>query len=94
MLEHLSLIERLSLPGERRDYFRIRSESWAALFKRRMELVSDFRQLADRGLELLNEHTSEQRRRLEEMRDMYAFFEYEVPRLLEHWEQQRQSRSE
>ncbi|MFP4440338.1 MAG: GbsR/MarR family transcriptional regulator [Chloroflexaceae bacterium] len=94
LLEQIGLIERLSLPGERRDYFRIRSESWTALFKRRMELVSNFRQLADRGLELLSEHTPEQRRRLEEMRNMYAFFEYEVPRLLERWEQERRSQSE
>jgi DNA-binding transcriptional regulator GbsR (MarR family) len=94
LLEQLGLIDRLSLPGERRDYFRIRGESWTALFKRRMELVSTFRQLADRGLALLSEHTPEQRRRLEEMRDMYAFFEYEVPRLLERWEQERRSQSE
>ncbi len=94
LLEQLGVIERLSLPGERRDYFRIRSESWAALFKRRMELVSNFRQLADRGLELLSEHTPEQRQRLDEMRNMYAFFEYEVPRLLERWEQERRSQSE
>jgi len=94
LLEQLGLIDRLSLPGERRDYFRIRGESWTALFKRRMELVSNFRQLADRGLALLSEQTPEQRRRLEEMRDMYAFFEYEVPRLLERWEHERRSRSE
>jgi DNA-binding transcriptional regulator GbsR (MarR family) len=94
LLEQLGLIDRLSLPGERRDYFRIRNESWTALFRRRMELVSNFRQLADRGLALLSEQTPEQRRRLEEMRDMYAFFEYEVPRLLERWEHERRSRSE
>jgi DNA-binding transcriptional regulator GbsR (MarR family) len=94
LLEQLGLIDRLSLPGERRDYFRIRNESWTALFRRRMELVSTFRQLADQGLALLSEQTPEQRRRLEEMRDMYAFFEYEVPRLLERWEQERRSQSE
>jgi DNA-binding transcriptional regulator GbsR (MarR family) len=93
LLEQLGLIDRLSLPGERRDYFRIRNESWTALFRRRMELVSTFRQLADQGLALLSEQTPEQRRRLEEMRDMYAFFEYEVPRLLERWEQERRSQS-
>lgn len=92
LLEQIGLIERLSLPRERRDYFRIRNASWTELFRRRMLLISSFRELADQGLTLLNGHTPERRQRLEEMRDMYAFFEHQLPLLLERWERERQCR--
>lgn len=89
LLLQLGLIERLSLPGRRRDYFRIKPDSWSEIMKRRMILIATFRQLADRGLELLNGHTPEQRERLEAMRSLYAFFEREVPALFERWERER-----
>lgn len=89
LLLQLGLIERLSLPGRRRDYFRIKPDSWSEIMKRRMVLVATFRRLADRGLELLNGHTPEQRERLEAMRSLYAFFEREVPALFERWERER-----
>lgn len=88
LLLQLGLIERLSLPGRRRDYFRIKPDSWSEIMKRRMILIATFRQLADRGLELLNGHTPEQRERLEAMRSLYAFFEREVPALFERWERE------
>jgi len=49
-----------------------------------------FRQLTERGLELIEDKAHFNRQWLEEMRDMYAFFEREFPALLERWERQHQ----
>jgi DNA-binding transcriptional regulator GbsR (MarR family) len=82
------LIERLSLLGVRHNYFRLRSDALRHMVEHGIEdEVRMFRQLAEHGLELLTDKTSPTRKWLEEMRDRYAFFEQELPTLLERWEQ-------
>ena len=88
LLIRIGLIERISLPGERRDYFRIRSGAWHQHFKESLAQTTATRQLAERGLELLEGDAHLNRQWLEEMRDMYAFFEREFPALMERWEQE------
>ena len=90
LLIRVGLIERLSLPGVRHDYFRIRPGAPQHLLEQKAELVTVFRQLAERGLKLIEGKASLIRQGLEEMRDMYVFFEQEFPALLERWEQERE----
>jgi DNA-binding transcriptional regulator GbsR (MarR family) len=85
MLIQVGLIERTSLPGARRDYFHIRPNAWIDAMTRELATVALFRQLAERGLAILAAAPPEQRARLEDMRAIYAFFERELPALLEHW---------
>lgn len=92
LLIRIGLIERISLPGERRDYFRIRSGAWHQHFKESLAQTTATRQLAERGLELLEGDAHLNRQWLEEMRDMYAFFEREFPALMERWEQEHKLR--
>lgn len=94
LLLQISLIERISLPGQRRDYFRIKPHAWTELTRQRMTQITLFRQLAERGLEMLQEKDPQLRQRLEEMRDMHAFLEQELPMLLERWEQKRSAQLE
>jgi len=89
LLIRIGLIERLSLPGVRHDYFRLKSGAWHQLIKESLVQIIAMRQLAEHGLELLEGETHVNRQWLEEMRDMYIFFEREFPALLERWEQQR-----
>ncbi len=89
LLIRIGLIERISLPGERHDYFRIKLGVSHQLLKDSMDQTVAFRQLIERGLELIEGKTHVNRQWLEEMRDMYAFFEREFPALLERWEQKR-----
>ena len=51
--------------------------------------VSRVREMAERGLELLDDEAPANRQRLEEMRDIYAFFEREIPLMLVRWKQAR-----
>jgi len=90
LLIRISLIERISLPGVRHDYFRIRPGALQHQLKQGVGQVTMFRKLAERGLELLEGKAPLTRQGLEEMRDMYAFFERELPSLLERWEKERE----
>ncbi len=89
LLIQVDLIEAVSVFGERKDYFRIRSDAWANQLKDRLEQAIAFRQLADEGLAVLAEASPQRQGRLQEMRRMYAFLEREIPALLERWEKER-----
>ena len=89
-LIQIGLIERLSLPGVRHDYFRLRPDAWQHMIRRGLEdEIRMVRQLAERGLELLADKTPLTRKWLEEMRDVYTFLEREFPALLKRWEEER-----
>lgn len=83
------LVQRLSLPGERRDYYCVAENVWTTLMRQRMSQLVAFRKLAEQGLQMLADQPAERRKRLREMRDLYAFFEEEIPDLLDRWEAKR-----
>ena len=90
LLIQLGLIERVSLPGVRQDFFRLRADAWHHMIERGLkDEIHMIRHLAERGLRLLADRAPLTRQWLEEMRDVYAFLEQEFPSLLERWEQQR-----
>jgi DNA-binding MarR family transcriptional regulator len=89
-LVQMGLVERRARPGERRDYFRIKLGAWDELVHRELEALSTFRQMAERGLLLMRSGNPQAKRGLEEMRDLYAFWERELPAILKRWEQRSQ----
>jgi len=91
-LIRIGLIERISLSGQRRHHFRIKPGAWHQLLKDTVDQTIAFRRLMERGLELIEDKDHANRQWLEEMRNMYAFFEREFPVLLERWEQQRKEK--
>ncbi|QYJ16306.1 HTH-type transcriptional regulator MmpR5 [Rubrobacter xylanophilus DSM 9941] len=91
-LEQMGMVRRFTRPGERRDYFRVRSHAWEEMIRRQTGMVSDFVALAERGLELLDPGTPEARESLEEMRDFYAFWERQIERFMELWEQEKREK--
>ena len=88
-LIQMSLVQRWSRPGERRDYFRLKPGAWHEIMRREIEALSGFRKTAERGLELLDSEDPGARRSLEEMRDFYAYWEKEMPAVLERWERRK-----
>jgi DNA-binding transcriptional regulator GbsR (MarR family) len=89
LLIRLGMVVRTSLPGQRKDYFVIRPECWDWAMREALAKVSEFRALAEEGLELLDGKDPQVRQRLEDMREMYRFFEREWAALLERWERER-----
>jgi DNA-binding transcriptional regulator GbsR (MarR family) len=87
-LVQMGLVQRFSRPGERRNRFRVRPGAWAELMRREQDSLKSFREMAERGLELMGGAGPEARRGLEEMRHLYAFWERELPALLKRYEEE------
>jgi DNA-binding MarR family transcriptional regulator len=84
------LVERISRPGDRRDYYRCRPGAWAELARDQSRLYGDFRKLAQRGLELLADAPADRRERLQDMQDFYGWLEREMPALWARWRREQQ----
>ena len=86
MLEHMGIIDRVSKPGERRDYFRNKPDAWHESTRQRMAAIGNFRKLAEKGLTILDSDDPEVRRGLVELRDYCVFWEQELPIALNRWD--------
>lgn len=92
LLMQLSLIERVIFPGDRRDYFQIKPHAWSQITQQQLVQVTAFRKLAEQGLQLLANAPSAQQQRLQEMHDIHAFWERELPLLYQRWEQEQDTK--
>jgi DNA-binding transcriptional regulator GbsR (MarR family) len=89
-LVQMGLVERRGRPGERRDYFRVKPGAWREIMRRELGALSTFRRMAERGLTLMDSGNPEAKRGLQEMRDLYAYWEREFPAVLKRWEKETQ----
>jgi DNA-binding transcriptional regulator GbsR (MarR family) len=85
LLEHGGMLERFTMPGDRKAYFRLRPEWWIRLFQRRAITLAQTKQMVEGWIERLDGTSASLLARLHEMRDFYAFLERELPLLLERW---------
>lgn len=92
LLMQLSLIERVVIPGDRRDYFQIKPNAWSQVMQQQLIRVTAFRKLAEQGLQILNDAPVSQQQRLQEMHDIHTFWEHELPLLYQRWEQEQAKR--
>ena len=53
LLIQVGLIQRVGVPGRRRDYFRIKSSAWPQLIKVQMQSMTGLHQMVERGLAML-----------------------------------------
>ena len=89
MLMQSGLVDRLSFAGERRDFYRINDSAWTTAWLAKLKQTTLLREMAERGLSLLPEAPPKRRERLQEMHDLYAFLEREMPRLIARWQAER-----
>jgi len=89
LLSSAGLISRTTRPGDRREYFSVPPGAVATLMQARLPSVVAMRRLMDAGLSLLEDRPADQRARLHEVRDVYAFFERELPAMLERFQRER-----
>lgn len=89
LLTRVGVVQKVGVPGERRAYYRVRDGSWVDHMRSRLEFVSAFRRLAERGLALLADRPASLGARLKEMHDLHAFWEQELPVLLDRYERER-----
>jgi DNA-binding transcriptional regulator GbsR (MarR family) len=89
LLIQMGLIERVPSPVPRRLYFRFTPGGWVTFMRMRLRLMASLHQIAERGLELLQDKEPALRARLQEAHDMFSLIEDRLPAVLEHIEQQR-----
>jgi DNA-binding transcriptional regulator GbsR (MarR family) len=85
LIQH-NLIERVSLPGVRHDYLRLKTGATGFMIEHGIDgEVRMFRQLTERGLKLIDKDNTESREILKEMNELYHFMERELPLLRKRW---------
>ncbi len=89
LLVGAGLIERVSRAGQRADHFRIPVEGLTSVVEAAALRIGRYRRLTARGLGLLADRPPDERARLQELHDLYAFFERRYPLLVDDWRRQR-----
>jgi DNA-binding transcriptional regulator GbsR (MarR family) len=82
LLENVGLIRRGTKPGDRREYFSIPPHAAHRLMETARTQLRASREVVEAGLALIADRPPEARARLQDLRDMYAFFEREWPSIL------------
>lgn len=86
LLVETGFVERIHIPGYRYDHYRLKQGAWDSITRAKLAQVSAVKTLAERGLMLLAEDVPPAQKRLQEMCEVYAFWEQELPELLNKWE--------
>lgn len=84
-MQQFGMVERVSVRGDRKHYYRVRDSFWVDSFERSLVQFQGFREMAEKGLDLLHESDDKQRERLQKMLDIYTFLEREFPKMLAAW---------
>jgi DNA-binding transcriptional regulator GbsR (MarR family) len=82
LLSEMGLIERAHSPVPRQVYFQFKAGGWLVFIRQRLKLWASLHQIAEQGLELLQDRDPALRQRLQEAHDMFSLIEEELPALL------------
>jgi DNA-binding transcriptional regulator GbsR (MarR family) len=73
------MLERVAHRGDRRIHYRLRPGSWEGALEARLRTLSQLRLVADRAIRSAGDDADE---RLQDMRDVYEWFEDQLDELL------------
>ena len=88
-LIQFGFIERLGVAGDRRTYFRLRPNAFAAGERQRIRTMADLTAMADAGLRAMRGSPPERSRRLEEMRTLSSFMQTVLTDALDRFNEPR-----
>jgi len=89
LLLRIGIVGKVSFPGHRRRYYRIRPNLWEEIFVRSTENFERHVRLVEEGLEIMKGEPIEMRRGLVEMKAFTDFLADELPGLVECWREHR-----
>jgi DNA-binding transcriptional regulator GbsR (MarR family) len=81
----IGMIQRVSRPGDRRDYYEMTPGSFQRMVSHRVRAIDEFIYLAEEGLAAVEPDNTTARARLEKMKEFYRFFLGEMESSLDHW---------
>lgn len=83
------LVEQVTIPGDRRDYYVFSEEAWMRTLEMRMEQVLSMKEAAEEGIERLEaDHPA--RRRMKEMLAWTAMVQGAYERMSREWQSRRE----
>ncbi|GAA3760869.1 GbsR/MarR family transcriptional regulator [Salinactinospora qingdaonensis] len=85
LLQRAEAVERVSFPGTRRHYYRLRPGMWRREIDRRVHEATAVRTMAEDGLNRLASAPDQDLQRLRDLYDMYAFLEREYLQIRDRW---------
>jgi len=91
LCEQLGLVQRVGIPGDRKTYFEILPGAFARMLAARMSVIDQLQMLAQQGLDALDDDNDIGRSRLQEMNAFYEFAGDEIAKMLNSWNEQRES---
>ncbi|MCH8557967.1 MAG: hypothetical protein LAT84_09100 [Balneolia bacterium] len=89
MLLHSGLVDAVSLPGDRKTYYRISRKRVGEMLRSRMKLFEAFSELLLKG-NSLKEKTDETTEWLDETARFYSWIQTEIGELIDKWEEKNQ----
>jgi DNA-binding transcriptional regulator GbsR (MarR family) len=93
LLQERGYVERVSLPGIRKDFYRIADEIWTRNLERAQQHYEVFNELTARGLRLSSSFDEGAQTRLREMHDLAQIEAAHFEQLLAHWHDYRRQRA-
>lgn len=89
-LTRMGIVDRVWVPGDRRSYYTASMGALERLLERSADVLTQMVALSERGMDAL-ENVDPARKRLEQMRDFYTWFDREFDLLIERWRQQQRT---
>jgi DNA-binding transcriptional regulator GbsR (MarR family) len=89
ILATAGMIKRSTRRGDRREYFSAPPETFDLFLEGAGRIYRRFREMAERGLEAIADRPASSRARLQELRDVFAFVEQEVPVVVDRFLSER-----
>jgi len=88
LLLRVGIIEKLSQPGQRKHYYRVRPNMWTHLMKQDAH-IAEHLDLVRSGLQAMEKAPEVAQTRLLEMKLFFEFMNEEMPGFLQRWEKKR-----
>jgi len=94
LLVQTQILEEFTKPNFRPKYYRIIDGGWEKLFLKKLQHLSIVRKLLGEGKTLLNDKPKELTKRINDLDNLYSFFEKELPILISKWNKLKNNKKE
>ena len=92
MLVQTQIVKEFTKPGDRPLFYKIRKGGWEKLFLTKLKNLAVVRNLLNEGRSALENKSSDFTDRIDELDNLYAFFEEELQSIISKWEKLNQER--
>ncbi|ASF06291.1 hypothetical protein NBRGN_054_01150 [Nocardia brasiliensis NBRC 14402] len=84
-------VDKISKPGDRKDYYAIRPGILPELTRQQSGMYSDLTAMTSRGLALFDDPNGEQAARVRDMHEFFVWMGKELPALIDRWYAEQRS---